>query len=131
MKKTIFFAAALLLAVGCQKSELIEKVQEQNMITHTFSVDDEATKSLFDPSDGYVKLDKTESIAVGYTNADISKYVVSNPNATTTEKFPVIAGIVEAKRNENSYTFSHNAIDGATGYNYYLKIFAQESLTKW
>ena len=120
MKKTIFFAAALLLAVGCQKSELIEKVQEQNMITHTFSVDDEATKSLYDPSDGYVKLDKTESIAVGYTNADISKYVVSNPNATTKEKFPVIAGIVEAKRNENSYTFSHNAIDGATGYNYYF-----------
>lgn len=121
MKKSIFFAAALLLAVGCQKSELLDNTQEQKMITHTFSVDDEATKSLFDPSDGgCVKLDKTESIAVGYTNADISKYVVSNPNATTTEKFPVIAGIVEAKRTENSYTFSHNAIDGATGYNYYF-----------
>ena len=120
MKKSIFFAAAVLLAVGCQKSELLDTTQEQKMITHTFSVDDEATKSLYDPSDGYVKLDKTESIAVGYTNADISKYVVSNPNATTKEKFPVIAGIVEAKRNENSYTFSHNAIDGATGYNYYF-----------
>ena len=30
MKKTIFFAAALLLAVGCQKSELIEKIASQN-----------------------------------------------------------------------------------------------------
>ncbi|MCI6113637.1 MAG: hypothetical protein MR690_08710, partial [Rikenellaceae bacterium] len=106
MKKTIFFAAALLLAVGCQKSELIEKVQEQNMITHTFSVDEEDTKSLFDPADGFVKLDKTESVAVGWA-----------PVGTKGAK---ISGIVEAKRSEGKFSFSHTAVDSTNVFNYFF-----------
>ena len=106
MKKTIFFAAALLLAVGCQKSELIEKVQEQKMITHTFSVDEEDTKSLFDPTDGYVKLDKKESVAVGW--------------APVGAKGAKISGIVEAKRSDGKFSFSHTAVDTANTYNYFF-----------
>lgn len=106
MKKTIFFAAALLLAVGCQKSELIEKVQEQNMITHTFSVDEEDTKSLFDPNSSSIKLDKTESIAVGW--------------APVSARGAKISGIVEAKRSEGTFSFSHTAVDTAKAYNYFF-----------
>lgn len=107
MKKTIFFAAALLLAVGCQKSELIEKVQEQKMITHTFSVDEEDTKSLFDPADGFVKLDKTESIAVGWAP------VLGNGAK--------INGIVKATRNSNGkFSFSHTAVGTTNTYNYFF-----------
>ena len=107
MKKTIFFAAALLLAVGCQKSELIEKVQEQKMITHTFSVDEEDTKSLFDPADGCIKLDKTESIAVGWAP------VLGNGAK--------INGIVKATRNSNGkFSFSHTAVGTTNTYNYFF-----------
>lgn len=106
MKKTIFFAAALLLAVGCQKSELIEKVQEQKMITHTFSVDEEDTKSLFDPNSSSIKLDKTESIAVGWA-----------PVGANGAK---ISGIVEAKRSEGKFSFSHTAVETANAYNYFF-----------
>lgn len=106
MKKSIFFAAAVLLAVGCQKSELLDNTQEQKMITHTFSVDDEATKSLFDPSDGYVKLDKTESVAVGC--------------APITSTGAPINEIVEAKRSGDTYSFTHTADATATGYNYFF-----------
>ena len=109
MKKSIFFAAALLLAVGCQKSELLDNTQEQKMITHTFSVDDEATKSLFDPINGVVKLDKTESVAVGW--APISK---------TYENSWKINGIVEAKRTDNKFSFSHAGRDTAAAYNYFF-----------
>lgn len=106
MKKTIFFAAALLLAVGCQKSELIEKVQEQKMITHTFSVDEEDTKSFYDPSNSSIKLDKTESIAVGW--------------APVSARGAKISGIVEAKRSEGTFSFSHTAVDTAKAYNYFF-----------
>ena len=106
MKKTIFFAAALLLAVGCQKSELIEKVQEQNMITHTFSVDEEDTKSLFDPNSSSIKLDKKESIAVGW--------------APVGAKGAKISGIVEAKRSEGKFSFSHTAVDSTNVFNYFF-----------
>lgn len=107
MKKTIFFAAALLLAVGCQKSELIEKVQEQNMITHTFSVDEEDTKSLFDPNSSSIKLDKKESIAVGWA-----------PVGANGAK---ISGIVEATRNSDGiFSFSHDEVTSASAYNYFF-----------
>lgn len=108
MKKTIFFAAALLLAVGCQKSELIEKVQEQNMITHTFSVDEEDTKSLFDPNSSSIKLDKKESIAVGWA-----------PVGANGAK---INGIVEAKRSDDGklFSFSHDEVTSASAYNYFF-----------
>ncbi len=108
MKKTIFFAAALLLAVGCQKSELIEKVQEQNMITHTFSVDEEDTKSLFDPNSSSIKLDKKESIAVGWA-----------PVGANGAK---INGIVEAKRSDDGklFSFSHDEVASANAYNYFF-----------
>lgn len=108
MKKTIFFAAALLLAVGCQKSELIEKVQEQNMITHTFSVDEEDTKSLFDPNSSSIKLDKKESIAVGWA-----------PVGANGAK---INGIVEAKRSDDGklFSFSHDEVASASAYNYFF-----------
>lgn len=106
MKKTIFFAAALLLAVGCQKSELIEKVQEQNMITHTFSVDEEDTKSLFDPNSSSIKLDKKESIAVGWA-----------PVGANGAK---INGIVEAKRSDGKFSFSHTAVDSTNVFNYFF-----------
>ena len=106
MKKTIFFAAALLLAVGCQKSELIEKVQEQKMITHTFSVDEEDTKSLFDPADGCIKLDKTESIAVGWGPVGADGVIIN--------------GIVEATRNSDGiFSFSHDDAS-ASAYNYFF-----------
>ena len=107
MKKTIFFAAALLLAVGCQKSELIEKVQEQNMITHTFSVDEEDTKSLFDPNSSSIKLDKTESIAVGWGPVGANGVIIN--------------GIVEATRNSDGiFSFSHDEVTSASAYNYFF-----------
>lgn len=108
MKKTIFFAAALLLAVGCQKSEFIEKVQEQKMITHTFSVDEEDTKSLFDPNSSSIKLDKTESIAVGW--------------APVGDNGAKISGIVEAKRSDDGklFSFSHTAVDSTNVFNYFF-----------
>lgn len=106
MKKTIFFAAALLLAVGCQKSELIEKVQEQKMITHTFSVDEEDTKSLFDPNSSSIKLDKTESIAVGWGPVGTDGVIIN--------------GIVEATRNSDGiFSFSHDDAS-ASAYNYFF-----------
>lgn len=106
MKKTIFFAAALLLAVGCQKSELIEKVQEQKMITHTFSVDEEDTKSLFDPNSSSIKLDKTESIAVGWGPVGANGVIIN--------------GIVEATRNSDGiFSFSHDDAS-ASAYNYFF-----------
>ena len=108
MKKIVFFAAALLAIAGCQKNEILDNASEQKLITRTFTVDSEdaQVKSFFDPSSESVKLDRTESIAVAYSNADESTYV---------SNLPVVGDIVKATRSGDEYSFSHSAITGATG----------------
>lgn len=110
MKKIVFFAAALLAIAGCQKNEILENVSEQKLITHTFTVDSEdaQVKSFFDPSSESVKLDKKESIAVAWAPVD----------ATTGEW--KINGFVEAKREGNTFTYSHDQVETAKAYNYYF-----------
>ena len=111
MKKYIFVVAALLAIAGCQNEKLQDDSINQKLITHTFSIEaeDADVKSYFDPSDQYVKLTKTESIAVGW--APISK------NYKNSWK---INGIVEAKRTDNKFSFSHAASDTAAAYNYFF-----------
>lgn len=109
MKKIVFFAAALLAIAGCQKNEILENASEQKLITRTFTVDSEdaQVKSFFDPSSESVKLDKKESIAVAWAP-------VNNKGEWK------INGFVEAKREENTFTYSHDQVDTANAYNYYF-----------
>lgn len=109
MKKIAFFAAALLAIAGCQKDEILENVSEQKLITRTFTVDSEdaQVKSFFDPSSESVKLDKKESIAVAWAPVNDKEEWKIN-------------GFVEAKREGNTFTYSHNQVDTANAYNYYF-----------
>lgn len=109
MKKIVFFAATLLAIAGCQKNEILENVSEQKLITRTFTVDSEdaQVKSFFDPSSESVKMDKKESIAVAWAP-------VNNKGEWK------INGFVEAKREENTFTYSHDQVDTANAYNYYF-----------
>lgn len=108
MKKYIFFVAALLAIAGCQNEKLQDDSINQKLITHTFSIEteDADVKSYYDPSDQFVKLTKTESIAVGC--------------APITSTGAPINEIVEAKRSDNTYSFTHTADATATGYNYFF-----------
>ncbi len=120
MKKTLIIAASILAIAGCKKAELSTEQGQEDLITRKVSLaaevapasDDATVKSFFDTDDKSVKLTGAEELAVAYSNADESKYVDGKP---------VVAGIIKGTSDGNSnYTFSHNAISGATGYNYYF-----------
>ncbi|MDY5357810.1 MAG: DUF4957 domain-containing protein [Candidatus Cryptobacteroides sp.] len=120
MKKTLIIAASILAIAGCKKAELSTEQGQEDLITRKVSLaaevapasDDATVKSFFDTDDKSVKLTGAEELAVAYSNADESKYVDGKP---------VVAGIIKGTSDgKSNYTFSHNAISGATGYNYYF-----------
>lgn len=119
MKKISFFAATLLAIAGCQTDKLQNDSLSQRLITHSFTIESEDAnvKSYFDPTDEYVKLTKEESIAVGYASNDEALYYTDEKTGV---KSPKIEGIVEATRSGDTYSFSHNAIDKSSTYNYYF-----------
>ena len=120
MKKTLIIAASILAIAGCKKAELTPEQGQENLITRKVSLaaevsldaDDATVKSFFDTKDNFVKLTGAEELAVAYSNADESTYKDGKP---------VIAGIIKGTSDGSSnYSFSHSAIDKATGYNYYF-----------
>ena len=114
MKKTLIIAASILAIAGCKKAELAPEQGQENLITRKVSLaaDDATVKSFFDTNDKFVKLTGAEELAVAYSNADESTYKDGKP---------VIAGIIKGTSDGSSnYSFSHSAIDKATGYNYYF-----------
>lgn len=122
MKKTLIIAASILAIAGCKKAELITEQGQEDLITRKVSLaaevapesDDATVKSFFDTGDKYVKLTGAEELAVAYSNADPDKY-------DQKENKPIVEGIIKGTSDGSSnYTFSHNAISGATKYNYYF-----------
>ena len=114
MKKTFIIAASILAIAGCKKAELAPEQGQENLITRKVSLaaDDATVKSFFDTNDKFVKLTGAEELAVAYSNADENTY---------TDGKPVVAGIIKGTSDGSSnYSFSHSAIDKATGYNYYF-----------
>lgn len=113
MKKTLIIAASILAIAGCKKAELITEQGQEDLITRKVSLaaevapesDDATVKSFFDTKDDFVRLTGAEELAVAYSNADKNTF----------------EGIIKGTSNGSSnYTFSHNAISGATRYNYYF-----------
>ena len=114
MKKTLIIAASILAIAGCKKAELAPEQGQENLITRKVSLaaDDATVKSFFDTNDKFVKLTGAEELAVAYSNADENTYMDGKP---------VVAGIIKGTSDGSSnYSFSHSAIDKATGYNYYF-----------
>ena len=107
MKKTLIIAASILAIAGCKKAELTPEQGQENLITRKVSLaaDDATVKSFFDTKDNFVKLTGAEELAVAYSNANESTYE------------SIIKGTSDGSSN---YSFSHSAIDKATGYNYYF-----------
>ena len=113
MKKTLIIAASILAIAGCKKAELITEQGQEDLITRKVSLaaevapesDDATVKSFFDTKDDFVRLTGAEELAVAYSNADKNTF----------------EGIIKGTSDGSSnYTFSHNAISGATRYNYYF-----------
>lgn len=120
MKKTLIIAASILAIAGCKKAELITEQGQEDLITRKVSLaaevapesDDATVKSFFDTKDDFVRLTGAEELAVAYSNADENTYK---------DKKPIVAGIIKGTSDGSSnYSFSHSAISGATGYNYYF-----------
>lgn len=101
MKKIIYFAAALAVFAGCAKNEVIPQNEGENNIAVSLSVDEDATKAVYDGT-GLVKFEKsdafyaavakketpTKGIKVakqkgGLASVYYSKFTIADPAATS------------------------------------------------
>lgn len=112
MKKSIFtlgLMSAILALSSCVKDNTDTATDlGHKQITQTVTLGDE-TRSSYKPGEG-ITIDKNESMTVYYMandDEDLSTYV--------------FAGKLSASNDgNNNFTFSHDAIEGATAYDYYF-----------
>lgn len=112
MKKSIFtlgLMSAILALTSCVKDNTDTAIDlGQKQITQTVTLG-EQTRSSYKPGEG-VTIDKNESMTVYYmanNDEDLATYVFAGK-------------LSAANDGNNNFTFSHEAIEGATAYDYYF-----------